>query len=282
MEYALHIFEPDHLASRGPHHSRIYFGAEFCQYRIPGVETLEEVINNARSRGLAFTYVTPWVTDSYLAKLKEHFELLKGHNNVEVVFNDWGVFNLLRREYSSFSLILGRLLTKQKKDPRLIPLIERDKNVTITSEGAETRVVTNILNLPPKVVEYYESSNINTERFSGYLLKNAIHRAEVDNLLHGINIGKNAELKVSLCMPYGYITVGRICTTKMILEDDYRIQTCHDESCRGKAFSLKYEGCDFTVFLQGNAQYFFNDQLPQNIAETAVDRIVDNSLLFRL
>lgn len=280
MERALYIFDPEHLATIGPQYSRVYFGAEFCQYKIPLNKTLQEIIEHVESLRLAFTYVTPCVTDPYLAKLKKHFEILTTYDNVEIVFNDWGVFNLLKREYPAFTLSLGRLLAKQKKDPRLLPLVKRSKDETRITVSQEMRIVTNILQPPPKIIEYYQSSNINTGLFLKYLIDNKVNRVEVDNLLHGMIGKRNDALRVSLYMPYGYITLGRICTTRMVAGDDYAIHDCRRRPCRDAAYKLKYDGCDFTVFLRGNVQYFYKSELPENLAELGVDRVVDNVLLF--
>ncbi len=57
----------------------------------------------ARERDLDFTLLTPSVSDAGISELRPLFQLLDRHENCEVVFNDWGVLNLLRREFPNLS-----------------------------------------------------------------------------------------------------------------------------------------------------------------------------------
>ena len=46
--------------------------------------------------------------------------------NFEIVFNDWGTFYYLRKYYPMINLGVGRLLTKQRKDPRIKNTLEKE------------------------------------------------------------------------------------------------------------------------------------------------------------
>ena len=44
-----------------------------------------------------------------------------GGGATEVVVNDWGVLRLVRREFPGLRPVLGRLMNKMMRDPRVAP-----------------------------------------------------------------------------------------------------------------------------------------------------------------
>jgi len=67
---------------------------------------------------LDFSLVTSYVTNNAINKFREIFEnLSKIKPDSEIVINDWGLLSI-SKQYK-FRLVLGRLLTKQKKGQRL-------------------------------------------------------------------------------------------------------------------------------------------------------------------
>src|SRR2546426_719868 len=79
--------------------TRCAYGNEFCEHLIPSPRQLEAVVAAARDHEMGLTFLTPYVTDAGIALLRPLFELLSINGESEVVFNDWGVLNLLRREF---------------------------------------------------------------------------------------------------------------------------------------------------------------------------------------
>jgi hypothetical protein len=94
--------------------ARCYLGNEFCERLLPDTRSLQACITGAR---FAFTLTTPLVSDSGLRRLHPLLELLPDGN--EVIVNDWGVLHLLRRDFPRLTPVVGRLLCKMIKDPRL-------------------------------------------------------------------------------------------------------------------------------------------------------------------
>ena len=101
---------------------RIYFGNEFCQNLMPTVAALTRYYTWAKKKKKDFTFVTPYLTNDWLAKLKKLLAFLDSQGRTEVVFNDWGVFKVIRDNFPNLQPVLGRLLTKQRRDPRIIKL----------------------------------------------------------------------------------------------------------------------------------------------------------------
>ena len=97
--------------------TRIYFGGEFCDRLLPDKKIMQRVLNLIEQHQLSLSLLTPLLSDSALARLKQVFAILP--KGTEVVVNDWGTLNILRREYKHLTPIIGRQLCKMIKDPRL-------------------------------------------------------------------------------------------------------------------------------------------------------------------
>jgi hypothetical protein len=134
MEYALRIATPD-SALKSPGEfcdealwelchdaplTALYFGSEFCQELLPGIKDVEAFCVHCTERELEAVLLTPLVTQKGLNRLDR---LLGGLARREmfpsVVFNDWGVLELLRKKHPSFPLRMGRLMNRGLRDPRL-------------------------------------------------------------------------------------------------------------------------------------------------------------------
>lgn len=171
--------------------TRIYYGNEFCQNHIPTPGELSNVMKSI-SLNKSFTLVTPYITQSYLNKLTEALEGLCSINpQNEVVVNDWGVLYLVRKNFPSLNPVLGRLLNKSLRDPRAA------KNQINNISGGENS---------------YRSSILAGPYIRKLLLNYGVKRVELDYLLQGLDPGLGRlGCQLSLYLPYGCITTGRIC-----------------------------------------------------------------------
>ena len=253
MERAALISNLESLPLITPPHERLYFGPEFCQYLLPSSSELKEALNFAQKKNLSFTLVTPFVTDEGLKKLIPLWEVLKDWKKPEVVVNDWGVLSFLQENYPEFSLVLGRLLSKQKRGPRLLNIKDR---------------------IPREMWAHFQRSYLDLPLVQDFLSQRGIRRVELDNLLQGIK--RDPEIPTSLYYPYAYVTTTRMCLTNAC---DQRIQPlrsifpCHKE-CRIYTFRLIHRNMPVSLFIKGNTQFFRNDQIPPNLSELGIDRLV--------
>ena len=104
-------------------YSRLYFGNEFCQNLLPSEAAVEKALSEIKDRGLDFTLVTPYVTDSGLSRIQRLLALVsRSLESYEVVVNDLGVLRWINREFGADrpGLLLGRCQTKLKRAPRLV------------------------------------------------------------------------------------------------------------------------------------------------------------------
>jgi hypothetical protein len=167
--------------------SHVYFGNEFCQKIIPNSDEVKKAFNYARYKGLTFSLVTPYVTNEGLKKIEPLLqELSRKSASCEVIVNDYGVLELLRQEFANLKPVLGRILDKQDREPRY-PLGEKHK-------------------LEKK------ASQFSVPAYNDFMKSNGVRRIEFDygQAFKTIDL-RQSGFKVSVYVPYGYITTGRIC-----------------------------------------------------------------------
>lgn len=255
LEKAIFISAPRNLKYVDTAYSRLYFGIEFCERLMPSIEDVSSVVSFAAKNNMAFTFVTPFVTDKGITMLEPVIDYLSDkQETTEIVVNDWGFLNLLRRKNWKGSLSLGRLLTKQKRGPRIMNVLKR---------------------LPKGAIEHFRQSNIDVPVLSEFLLERNIKRVELDNLLQGIS-RPHAILKGSLYYPYLYVTTTRYCLTASCESKttNYRLISSCNKQCQKYEFELSHRSMPVKLLLKGNTQFFINDKIPDNLESLNIDRLV--------
>ena len=258
MEQAVYISSIDQLHYLSDDFTRLYFGAEFCERLLPTRGDLEAVIGFAREHGLAFTCMTPFVTNKGLEYLEGLLQVLaRSLPEAEVVVNDWGVLQLLRSEYPEFKPVLGRLLNKSKRGPRIMNILKQ---------------------IPAETKEYFQGSNLDVPSAIRFLRQQGIERVEFDNLLQGLNLaGTAVSISKSLYLPFAFISATRFClsancddSSKM---DYLGVFPCGKE-CLKYSFNLYNPVMTLPLIRRGNAVFFIHESIPKVVARQQVDRIV--------
>lgn len=165
--------------------TRTSYGAEFCEHLLPSPEALRAV-REACAR--PFTFLTPYVGDAGLAKLRALLPLLRPGD--EVIFSDWGVLNVLHREFPALHPVQGRLLNKSLRDPRVMGLY------------AEAG--------PGPTLTVLQGSNLDNRAYTAMLKRFGVRRAEIDGLPQGNELA-GASVGLTACLPYGFISTARVC-----------------------------------------------------------------------
>lgn len=260
---------------------RIYFGNEFCQNLIPTSDFLKKWYFFAKARDKEFTFVTPFVTNASLEKLAILLDFLNRQDNPEVVFNDWGVFKFIKDNFKNIRPVLGRLLSKQFRDPRMFEILSgKQKAKEILSADKKTKTILLPQKIPPTLFEHYRSCAVNVAIFQDYLLSEGINRVEIDNLIWKMNVkvnpvresfsnGVNKKIGVSIYLPYGYITTTRMCG---------KLTSTHT-ACAGecKKYFLRLEDKSLPVYIYGIGNtVFYETHMPsyEYLQSLGVDRIV--------
>lgn len=174
--------------------SRMYFGSEFCQYRIAPLEDVKRAYEAAREKGLRFTYVTPYVPEDGMNKL---FPILHWLNEretpCEVVVNDWGIGYAISTRYPNVKIVLGRLLNKMIRDPRVAHLY-------------------NEKSAPELAKSVFMNTSLETPYFKRFLSKLGVDRVEYDSFIQPVEKSTEREgLNASLYLGYGVVATGRSC-----------------------------------------------------------------------
>ena len=105
------------------HPDRLYIGNSFCPHLAPKEEELFAMMDKACRESFAVTLVFPFLLEENLPETQERLYHLarwceQKNKTIELVVNDWGTAQLAA-QFSAFSLCLGVLLNKRKKDPRM-------------------------------------------------------------------------------------------------------------------------------------------------------------------
>ncbi|MDD5614163.1 MAG: hypothetical protein PHQ54_03730 [Candidatus Omnitrophica bacterium] len=233
---------------------RIYYGNEFCEHLIPELYEVEEALNISESKNIAFTFVSPFVTDSGIEKLGRILYFLN-NKNIEIVINDFGVLELIKNKGYSIKPVLGRLLNRQKRGPR----IEKIKK-----------------HLPRDLIEHLSYCHLDRGDVAGLLCAYGISRVELDNLPLGLRSLRDSKMDASLYYPYAYISTTRLCPTAKSFKDRFRLrllEPCNKE-CKFCRFYLYNRSMGRRIILKGNSYFIYQDKLPDNLGSLRINRLV--------
>lgn len=105
------------------HPDRLYIGNAFCPHLAPTEEELFALMDKAYRESFAVTLVFPFLLEGNLLETQQRLQRLvewceQKNKIIEIVVNDWGTAHLAA-QLPVFSLCLGVLLNKRKKDPRM-------------------------------------------------------------------------------------------------------------------------------------------------------------------
>jgi hypothetical protein len=256
MEQTLFISKADNLGYFRPVYTRLYFGVEFCERLMPAAADLKRVLDFVEEKGLEFTLVSPYVTETGLKRLRGLLEMLSQiRPGSEVVFNDYGVLRVLHQYYPGLEPVLGRLLNRMKRGPRLMTVIDK---------------------LPQTTVAYFRDSNLNVPALCEFLNAHGVGRVDLDNVLQGFGFTLE-RLKGSLYVPYAYVTTTRLCLANACDvpggEERIGVFPCKLE-CQKYTFYLSSVVMPVMLERKGNTVFFRNDRIPDDIESRGIDRLV--------
>ena len=233
---------------------RVYFGNEFCEKLIPEINVLRDMYYFVKQQYKEFTFVTPFVTNKGINKLAALFDFLNKQGGAEVVFNDWGVFYLLKNSFCSLIPVMGRLLTKQRRDPRMMRILS-GKQRAVVCRSKKQKIIMLPKKIPDVLPELYKSSVINVPFFQRFLLSQGIKRVEIDNLVWDMDTNIPIELCVSVYFPYGYISTGRMCWKVSLGYGHCKRQ------CKKYYFQIKHKSLPVPLYAIGNTIFYKSHKL---------------------
>ncbi len=225
---------------------RLYFGAEFCCWRMPEDDAILRALELCRRQGIPLTLVTPVFYPSW-QKRAENLVAFAAENlddGDELLFSDLGMAELARSEAGRLTLVCGRALSGQKRGPRILDL----------DLSAEQR-------------DYFRRGTWYSRSSAALLHQLGVARLELDNLLQGMAPLPEG-FSGSLHLPWAMVTSSRNCPFR---------EPRHGHPCRpacGEGFTLETPQSRVVLYQAGNTQFLRNDNLPQDLADLGVDRLV--------
>jgi hypothetical protein len=230
--------------------TRCAFGNEFCEHLIPSRDSLVEALDGARYRNLGFTLLTPYVSDEGIDALRPLLAELDRNGGGEVVFNDWGVLNLMRREFPALIPVQGRLLNKSLRDPR----------VTTMYASAPS---------PTAAISALQRSNLDCASFTAFLSWLGVNTIEMDNLPQGNDLSFAASgVKINVYLPFGFISTSRICMAAGLhyrKEDKFQPGAACRHECQTHLLEYTYTNSPFAnrdqkFYLKGNSYFYVHTE----------------------
>jgi len=246
---ALFVVDPEHLPEGG--WQRLYAGAEFCPWSFPPLSALRRFLQLARSHNLPLTLATPVIYEPFLPRLRQtlHDLLPELQPGDEVLISDLGALSLLDERPRGVEVIVGRVLSGQKRGPRILDL-----------------------ELNPAEQAYFRQGRWYQREAATFLVEQGIRRVELDNLLQGIAPLPDP-LIGSLHLPYAMVTSSRNCPFR----PPGRVGPCPG-GC-GEPFRLSTPQTSIPLYQAGNTQFLENPQLPDDLVSLHIDRVVQHMRL---
>lgn len=94
-------------------------GSDYCVHLLPSPGKFSEALSAASARRVPVVLLTPYFRDAELKRTIPLFRAIPQGADVDVAVNDWGLLQTLRGLFPWMTLSLGRLLTGQKRCPRI-------------------------------------------------------------------------------------------------------------------------------------------------------------------
>jgi hypothetical protein len=251
MEKAVFVAELERLPPGGGY-DRLYVGSEFCAWRLPSPAELRQALAAAGERGMAFSLVTPFLDEPGLARALALVRALPADGPAEVVANDLGLLEAVRRAGWNGTLVAGRLLTRQRRGPGFQAPVG-------ASPGALAALRGSALDSPPFVGLLGEAYGV--------------RRFEIDDLPQGVAVGDLPEgVRLSVYRPWILVTATRNCPWAFDGRRWRREDGC-PRPCRGGTLRLEPEQGGRHLIMGGCAQFLEVGTAP-GYAGLAVDREV--------
>lgn len=232
----------------------IYFGSEFCEFLLPDAAQVARYCNHARDAGVDPVLLTPVATPNGLVTINKLLsDLTAAGDAPAIVFNDWGVANLLRESFPALERRAGRLINRGIRDPRMM-----EKEL-----------------LP------VDNSGERGKRLRSMLKSLGVSALETDPDLEGGFLGDGAEgMQRVLYLPYAYAASGRNCLIKadraLSMDDCFTkgLNAPCSALCRGASHRIDRSDTALPLWRAGNTVFF---EVPKSRAEAHLaqaDRIV--------
>lgn len=208
----------------------LYFGASFCELKIPTPDELKNCLRFCESRDLKPVLVTPPVTDWGIAKIRKLLQCISEMGaDCELVINDPGILMLAQEMHFSGKLWLGRMMDCTIHDSRIT---SREKREYYSAKG----------------YEYMKNTAATAAPYAALMEKSGVTGINVDYSSEGRVVPDR--IQSALVYPTEFITTGRMCWYRIAgqsEEDRYSLgQVCQKKCLTDKI--LLWKGINYLKF----------------------------------
>jgi hypothetical protein len=257
LENAIFITSIKDIEEKQSKYTRIYFGAELCEKLIPNWIDVKLVLDYCIKEKYDFTFVTSYVSNLGLEKLKAIFNSINelGYD-CEIIVNDWGVMNHLVKEGSKLKHlkpVIGRLLSKISKSPRI-------KNIYNGLNNYQKEALGKYNYSQRGIQEFWKSKNID--------------RYEIDNIYQEISL--TGDMTTSIYFPFVLVSTTRNCLCAGLgseIEIERGRDLCNFE-CKEYKFKLTHPVLQNELIYKGNGYYYVNVDLGNKLINSKITRVV--------
>lgn len=253
----------------------LYFGDEFCANKIPDTKTVRKAYLWAEQNGKEFVFVVPALTDFEINKITRILEYLNGQNKkIEIIFNDWGTLLLILR-YAGLRPVLGRLLTKQRKDPIADKILNNRQDKMKIISYKNQKVIITPKKVPLSLKTYFQKSFVDVSHVMDFMIANNIKRYELDLLPWGDKLNIDKKIKCSIYYPYVNISSTRYCGAINMTGTN----KCK-KICRTQKIEVGERKLEYPYVIIGNAVFYKAslEMLQHKTKNKNIDRIVFNDI----
>jgi len=241
---------------------KVRFGSEFCEWKVPSMNALEEAYDLAEEKGKAFVYVTPRISNRGLEILRRQLAFLDGKDGVGVVINDLGLLNILGY-YPNLRPRLGRQLVYM---PARCPWPQITRRFDVGFFDKK------------RVEKFFYQTSMNYEPTIQFFRGHGVEGVDVDwvpRCFPHLNFLVKRGLNLAMYLHLVPVTLTRRCHTARFLGET-RPESC-SRQCNKKAFLLKQEVMGTELYLQGNAVFHLaqpSQTEVKRLCEEGVDEFV--------
>jgi hypothetical protein len=254
-------------------YNRIYFGNETCERLIPDTDELEKVYTQLTGQGIPLTYVTPYTGPDGIKKIEQNLHYLNAFNDIEVVFNDWGVLHLIEKKFPNLEPVFGRLMIKSKRDPRF----------SESPYSIHPYKIEKLDKVARKQVESIIGNSLEIPGYTEFLSGKGIGRAGFETLpSESEDIKKQFKKNTSgmqfdLYWPWTYISSGRNCQIAAYTQPAGKIhpagKKCYYQ-CRDYEFGFSSDKQMLESVQRGNAIWMNTTKMLMEYIKYDFDRLV--------
>lgn len=249
--------------------SHLYFGSEFCEYRIPNIGMIRDFLDICKKDRLNPVFVTPPSSDYGAKKIEVDLRYLKRElDHCEIVINDLGILELAHDICPHFAFTIGRVFDKTSHDSRILL---QDIEAYYGKDG----------------LRFARTPGILSSWTDRILCKYNVVRYEFD--LPKVGLEVDGKAKYSLHFPYQYLTTGRVCLFRAVqYKDKDKFLVGREKCCQVCTYvqaELRKPVNGFVVedgrkisyiylFQRGNTVFYINESKDLFMGNTAFDRLI--------